>query len=141
VAIAVAVIHHDQQGVVLADQAAAQSTDAGLRDRARRRADAYRRHHAAVAAVLDRAGVPPGDRLSGGDRVARSRRAELGCDLMPGDAVSRLAALAPDAFDARYRRLMRRHRAAGRALEHRLVGSELLTGADRATLATLERGL
>jgi len=130
VADVVALLHHDQQGITLAHQAAAQSPAASTRRRSSALAGRFQVQARALTAALDAHHVPTRERLVDTARVDVVDESAVGCDLMPSDAVSRLAATPPDEFDAQFSSLMGRHLAGGRAmaaavLEHAALGAEL----------------
>ncbi|MGZ8751583.1 MAG: DUF305 domain-containing protein [Acidimicrobiia bacterium] len=106
-------LHHDQQGIVLAHQAEAQSSLTSTRHRAESLADGFQRQARALTAVLDAHEVPIGERLVDTTRLDIADENTVGCDLMPGDAVSNLAATTPAEFDARFSTLMERHLVGG----------------------------
>ena len=128
----VALIHHDQQGIVLAHQAEAQSPTASTRDRADALAHSFQQQAATLTRALDVSRVPPRQRLIDTTRLAVADAGAVGCDLMPGDAVSRLAATAPAGFDARFSDLMGRHLVGGVAMAASVLSSEGLRGSERA---------
>jgi hypothetical protein len=121
----VALLHHDQQGIVLAHQAEAQSPAASTRRRAASLADDFREQARVVAAVLDAHAVPIHDRVVDTTRLDVADTPTVGCDLMPDDAVSRLAATAPEDFDARFSKLMDRHLVGGVAMAAAVVDADL----------------
>jgi hypothetical protein len=137
----VALRHHDQQGVVLAHQAAAQSPDPATRARAVALASQFRRQELALTRVLDQARVPPRRRLVDTTALEVADADAVGCDLMPDDAVSRLAATPPEAFDARFSTLMRRHLVGGARMATSVLANDRLGRAHRAHLRAAQTRL
>ena len=116
---------HDQQGVALADQAAAQSSTPSIQALATQLAAFHQAESELVAARLDAAGIPPAERYVPG--TARpAGRSIYHCEVATTDQVSQLAAASGDDFDGQFVRLMSRHLAGGRDLV-----LAALDGADR----------
>jgi hypothetical protein len=141
VADVVALLHHDQQGIVLAHQAAAQSPSAATRNHADGLADRFQRQAAALTGVLDASRVPMRQRLVDTTRLAVTDATAVGCDLMPDDAVSQLAATPPAAFDARFSTLMRRHLVGGIRMAASVVANDALDGPSRTTIQRAQEHL
>lgn len=141
VADVVALLHHDQQGIVLAHQAEAQSPLDSTRARAGVLAAGFEHQARALTAVLDAHRVPTRSRLvdtthlDGGDPNA------VGCDLMPKDAVSDLAAAAVVDFDAKFATLMGRHLVGGVGMADTVLDRGRLTAGQRAAVQAPQRTL
>jgi uncharacterized protein (DUF305 family) len=138
IAAIVALIHHDQQGIVLANQAAAQSPTPSTRSRAGALADSFRRQAVALTGILDASRVPIRRRLVDTTRLEVDDAGAVGCDLMPDDAVSKLAAAAPAEFDARFATLMRRHLVGGSGMARSMLESGILGEDARAAIHTTQ---
>jgi uncharacterized protein (DUF305 family) len=141
IAAIVALVHHDQQGVVLAHQAEAQSPSAATRARAGSLARTFRRQSAALTGALDRSRVPTRQRLVDTTRLEIADSGAVGCDLMPDDAVSRLAAATPGEFDATFETLMGRHLVGGVGMARPVLGSDALGRGARGVLRTTQARL
>ncbi len=131
VAAAVALLHHDQQGIVLAHQAEAQNPLPSTRARAVVLADGFTRQAAALTAVLDAHRVPVGARLVDTTRPHVDDGGAVGCDLMPKDAVSDLAGAPPVEFDAKFTTLMGRHLVGGIPMVASVLGGTGLSPSQR----------
>ncbi len=137
----VALRHHDQQGVVLAHQAEAQSPGASTRDRADVLAMQFRRQAQVLTRVLDAARVPARQRLVDTTALEVADDSAVGCDLMPDDLVSRLAAAAPADFDATFSRFMERHLVGGAGMAEPVLRSDRLGAAHRADIRATQARL
>ena len=137
----VALIHHDQQGLVLAHQAEAQSPTAATRTRAVTLADNFERQARALTAVLDAHRVPVRRRLVDTTRLGIADPTAVGCDLMPKDSVSDLAASAPATFDATFTTLMGRHLVGGIRMAGAVRGAADLTPTQREAVERPQREL
>ena len=137
----VALRHHDQQGVVLAHQAEAQSPDPTTRARADALASQFRRQALALTRVLDAARVPTRQRLVDTTALEVADADAVGCDLMPDDGASRLAAATPEAFDARFSTLMRRHLVGGARMAVPVLADDRLDAAHRADIRAAQARL
>jgi Domain of unknown function (DUF305) len=141
VADVVALIHHDQQGIVLAHQAEAQSPDDPTRIRATGLADGFALQARALTTVLDAHRVPIRSRLVDTTHLDVGDPNAMGCDLMPNDAVSNLAASAPVDFDARFTLLMGRHLVGGIRMAAAVHDSGGLTPGQLAAVQRPQRTL
>jgi hypothetical protein len=133
----VRLLHHDQQGIVLAHQAEAQSTSQATRTRAAMLAADHRRQADTLTRLLDRRRVPDRRRLLAPSAARADRDAAvpaMACDLMPDDAVSRLAAAPAAAFEAEFTSLMERHLVGGALMARRALALGELSPADRAAV-------
>ena len=137
----VALIHHDQQGIVLAHQAEAQSPDGPTRIRATALADDFDRQARALSAVLDAHRVPIRNRLVDTTHLDVGDQKAMGCDLVPKDAVSNLAATAPVDFDARFTLLMGRHLVGGIRMAAAVDNGDGLTSGQRVAIQRPQRTL
>ena len=131
VAAVVALLHHDEQGIVLAHQAEAQSPLPSTQARATVLADGFGRQAAALTAVLDAHRVPVGARLVDTTRGHVDGGGATGCDLMPKDAVSDLAAAPPVEFDAKFTTLLGRHLVGGIPMVASVLGGSGLSASQQ----------
>jgi hypothetical protein len=141
VAHVVALLHHDQQGIVLAHQAQAQSPSTPTRARAAALAASFRRQARALAAVLDAHDVPMRQRLVDTTRLEVADENAVGCDLMPDDALSRLAAAAPVDFDERFAELMDQHLVGGTRMSDSVLDGSGLSADQRAAVRRPQQAL
>ena len=137
----VALIHHDQQGIVLAHQAAAQSPTAATRTHAESLAERFAAQADALTAVLDAHRVPIGHRLVDTTRLDVGNPDAVGCDLMPKDAVSDLAASAPATFDSTFTTLMGRHLVGGIRMAAAVHDTGILTASQLRAVERPQRDL
>ena len=137
----VALLHHDQQGIVLAHQAEAQSPLASTRDRAASLAGDFQWQARALTGVLNAHRVPTDQRLVDTTRLDIVDAGAVGCDLMPKDAVSNLAATAPIDFDATFTTLMGRHLVGGLHMAATVLDGPRLDASQRAAVRASQRAL
>ncbi len=137
----VALIHHDQQGIVLAHQAEAQSPTATTREYAAALAAHFDDQTRVLNKVLDVHRVPVRRRLVDTTRLHIAAPDAVACDLMPKDSVSGLAATAPGAFDATFTTLMGRHLVGGIRMAAAVDGATDLTPRQRTAVQRLQQEL
>lgn len=140
-------LRHDQQGVSIADQAAAQAPDPGERALAATLAREHQTQADRLSALLGAHHVPATERYS--VPVASSLPPQSNttspCDLASDDDLSRLANTPTATFDAAFAALVGRHVAGGAVLLDTLAAQDLPGSArvalagDQARLAALVR--
>lgn len=130
--------HHDERGVAIANQAAAQSPNPELRDAAEVLAGRQRQRAEILDALLDGWDIPAEDRreLDRADVPSAAESAALAsCSLIKDpDAVSKLANTPSGEFDAEYGRLASDQLASGSLLVDEIAASGALSGEERDEL-------
>jgi hypothetical protein len=130
--------HHDERGVAIANQAAAQSANPELRDAAAKLAERQRERAQWLDGLLDEWAVPAEDRreLDRADVPTEAESAALAsCTLIKDpDAVSKLANTPSGQFDDEYARLAFDQLASATRLVDEIAASGALSGAEQAQL-------
>jgi hypothetical protein len=137
--------HHDERGVVIANQAAAQSPSPELREAAAELAERQRQRAEWLDALLDDWAVPAAERreLDPADVPTAAESAALAsCTLIKDpDAVSKLANTPAVQFDAEYDRLASDQLSSAVRLVDEIAASGALSSDEQAQLEQITAGV